>query len=108
VATREDQFQPFVGNRRLVHLLLRCDRLQQAGLLGEFPLAPDTVDRAVARGGDEPGAGVARRAIARPALGRDRKGLLGGLLGEVEIAEKADQAGEYAAPFVAEDLLEDR
>ena len=50
---------------------------------------------------------VGGRAVARPALGRDRERLLGGFLGEVEVAEEADQAGEDAAPLVAEDLLED-
>jgi hypothetical protein len=30
---------------------------------------------------------------------------LGGLLGEVEVAEEADQVGEDTAPLVAEDLL---
>jgi hypothetical protein len=30
---------------------------------------------------------------------------LGGFLGEVEVAEEADQAGEHAAPLVAEGLL---
>ena len=40
--------------------------------------------------------------------GRDRERLLRGFLGEVEIAEEADQAGEDAAPLVAEDLLEQR
>jgi hypothetical protein len=34
--------------------------------------------------------------------------LLRGLLGEVEVAEKADQGREDAAPLVAEDLFEDR
>jgi len=33
---------------------------------------------------------------------------LGGFLGEVEVAEEADQPGEDAAPLVAEDLVEDR
>jgi hypothetical protein len=42
------------------------------------------------------------------ALGGDRERFLGGFLGEVEVAEEADQAGEDAAPLVAEDLLEDR
>jgi hypothetical protein len=43
-----------------------------------------------------------------PALGGDGEGLLGGFLGEVEVAEEADQGGEDASPFVAEDLVEDR
>src|SRR6516164_11292941 len=42
----------------------------------------------------------------RPALGRDRERLRGGLLGQVEIAEVADQAGQYPAPLVAENLLD--
>ena len=53
---------------------------------------------------DQPGAGVVGRAFARPALGGDRERLLGGLLGEVEVAEEADQGREDAPPLVAEDL----
>jgi hypothetical protein len=51
---------------------------------------------------------VDRRTVARPARSCHRKGLLGGLLGEVDVAEEADQAGEDTAPLVAEDLLENR
>ena len=47
-------------------------------------------------------------AVARPALGGDRERLLRGFLGEVEVAEEADQGGEDAAPLLAEDLLERR
>jgi hypothetical protein len=43
----------------------------------------------------------------RPALGGDREGLLRGFLGEVEVAEEADQRSEDAAPLVAEDAVED-
>ena len=42
-----------------------------------------------------------------PALGCGRECLLSGFLGEIEVAEKADQAGEDASPLVAEDLVED-
>ena len=42
----------------------------------------------------------------RPALRRDRERLRGGLLGQVEIAEVADQAGQDPAPLVAENLLD--
>jgi hypothetical protein len=51
---------------------------------------------------------VRRRPLARPALGCDRERLLRGFLGEVEVAEEADQAREDASPLVAEDLLENR
>jgi hypothetical protein len=43
-----------------------------------------------------------------PALGCDRERVLRGLLGEVEVAEEADQGGEDAAPLLAEDQVEDR
>ena len=52
--------------------------------------------------------GLVGHAVARPALGGDREGLLRGFLGEVEVAEEADQGSEDAAPLLAEDLLEDR
>jgi hypothetical protein len=58
--------------------------------------------------GDEPGARTRRYPLARPAGGGDREGLLGGLLGQVEVAEDADQSCDDAAPLVTEDLLEDR
>jgi hypothetical protein len=46
--------------------------------------------------------------VARPALRGDREGLLRGFLGEVEVAEEADERREDAAPLRAEGLLEDR
>jgi hypothetical protein len=81
--------------------------VEQAHLCRERAIAADAVNRAVARGGDQPGARVGGCPVPGPALGGDRKCLLGGFLGEVEVAEEADQAGENAAPFVAEDVLED-
>jgi hypothetical protein len=51
---------------------------------------------------------VGRGSIPWPALRRDRERLLGGFLGEVEVAEEADERSEDAAPLLAEDLLEDR
>ena len=53
-------------------------------------------------------AGVGGHAVARPALRGDRERLLRGLLGEVEVAEEADQRSEDASPLLAEGLLEDR
>ena len=44
----------------------------------------------------------------RPPLGGGRESLLRGFLGELEVAEEADQRSEDAAPVVAERLLEDR
>jgi hypothetical protein len=109
MAAREDELEPLVRDRRLVHGVLHGFRhVEQAGLRRQRAIAADAVDRAVARGGHQPGARVGGRPVAGPALGGDRERLLGGFLGEVEVAEEADQAGEDAAPLVAEDLLEDR
>ena len=77
-------------------------------LEGERALAADAIDRAVAGRDGEPGARVGRRALARPSLGGDGERLLGGLLGEVEVTEEADQRGEDPPPLVAEDLIEQR
>ena len=52
--------------------------------------------------------GLAGTPVSRPALRGDREGLLRGLLGEVEIAEEADQCGDDAPPLVAEGPLEGR
>ncbi len=41
-----------------------------------------------------------------PALCRSHEGLLRGFLGELEVAEEADQRSENATPLVAEDPLE--
>jgi hypothetical protein len=109
MAAGEDQLEPLVRDRRLVHVVLRGFRhVEQADLCRQCAIAADAVDRAVARGGNQPGARVGGRPLSGPALGRDRERLLGGFLGEVEVAEEADQASEHAAPLVAEDPIEDR
>ena len=43
--------------------------------------------------------GLLGTSVARPALRGDREGLLRGFLGEVEVAEEADQGGEDASPL---------
>ena len=109
VAAGEDELEPLVLDHGLVHDVLRClGHVEQAGLHGERAIAADAVDGPVARRGHEPGARVGGLSVAGPALGRDRERLLRGFLGEVEVAEEADQAGEDASPLVAEDLVEDR
>jgi len=105
----EDQLEALVADRRVVHLFLRgCRHVEQSGLRGERAIAADAVDRAVAPRRHQPRARICRRPLAGPALGGDRKRFLRGFLGEVEVAEEADQRREDAAPLVVEDLLEDR
>src|SRR5213082_1046476 len=105
VTTREDQAQPLVGDR-LVHLLSRLEGRQQLRLAPQRLLAPDAVARAVARGDQQPGAGLGRNAVAWPALERDRNRFLKGVLGELEVAEDADQAREDAPPFGTKGALD--
>jgi hypothetical protein len=105
MAAREDQAEPFVGNPVHVVLLVRR-RLQpgeQLALARQRLLAPQPVDRAVARRRDDPRARIGRDAVTRPALERCREGLLNRVLGEVEVAEDAGQDGDRAAPLVAVD-----
>src|SRR5881397_209876 len=103
----EDQFEPLVRKRvRLLWLSHGCRRREQPRLGREGSIAPDAVDRAVPCRPREPRRGVLRGAVARPTLRGNRERLLGGFLGEVEVAEEADQPREYAAPVIAEDLVE--
>ena len=97
VAAGEDQSQLVVAHRS--RLLLRLvgvvqqQGLRVPGLAGG--LAADPVDRAVAGGGDDPGARVGREHV--PALHRHRERVLHGLLGEPDVAEEACQGGDAAA-----------
>ena len=109
VTAREDELEPFIGERGRVHRVLhRLRHLEQAGLRDQRAVAADAVDGSVARGRDQPRAGVGRDPVPWPALRGDRERLLRGFLGEVEVAEEADQGSEDASPLIAEDLFEDR
>jgi hypothetical protein len=113
VAAGEDELEALIGECRVVECFVhRCLHgvwlVEQAGLLVAFAIPPDAIDRGVARGRDEPRARVGRDAVARPAGRGGGEGLLRRLLGEVEVAEEADQGRQDATPFVVEDLLEDR
>jgi hypothetical protein len=107
MAAGEQQRQAFVGYGSLVHLVL-SHRLgdEQWGLGLEGAIASQPIDGPIARRGDQPRARIARDAIARPALCGDGERFLGGLLGYVEVTEKADQEGNDTTPLFAEDLLE--
>ena len=95
VAAGEDQLEPLVRERRrLFHRLLRSFSqfaLQLLGLRRQCPLATDAVDRTVASGRYQPAGRVGRGPVARPALGRGRERFLRGVLGELDVAEKADE-----------------
>jgi hypothetical protein len=105
MAAREDEAEPLVGNRFVVHRL-RLDGDEQLRLSPQRRIAAHAVDRAVACDRHEPSRRIRRNAVARPPLERDSGRILEDVLGEVEVAENADQGGEDAAVLLAEELLE--
>src|SRR5438477_10697046 len=99
MAAGEDQAESLVG-QRVVFVLVAlelCQPLEQLRLARERSFPADAVDRPVARGRDQPGAGILGRAVARPVLERRRDRILKGVLCELEVAEDADQGCEDAA-----------
>ena len=108
MATHEDQLEPLVGKRRGRHRFLLRLRGEQLRLRGERALPSDAIDRPVPCGAHGPSGRVRRHSVARPALRGDGEGVLGGFLGEIHVAEEADQGREHVAPALAEDLLERR
>jgi hypothetical protein len=112
VAAREDQREPLVCDRAHRFLLLglrdELDESREPGLLRfQRPLPPQAVDREVARGRDDPRPGARRDAVAGPALRGDRERFLDGVLGEVEVTERADQDRDRA-PELLPKCLRDR
>ncbi len=103
MAAGEDELEPLVGDGCVVHGVLHgFGYVQQPGLGGERAVAADPVDRPVPGGRQKPRAGVLGRTCSWPPLGGGRERLLRGFLGEVEVAEEADQRGDDAPPLVAE------
>jgi hypothetical protein len=109
MAAGEDELEALVGDRGLVHVVLsRFGHVEEAELRLEGAIAADAVDGPVAGRRHEPRARALWNAFARPTRGGDRKRLLGRFLGEVEVAEEADQDCDDAAPLVAKELSEYR
>jgi hypothetical protein len=112
MAAGEDQPQAVVSDQWRVlwqGILLGgrwLERLELLLLLGAAALAPEPVDCLVARGGRDPGARVVRDAALGPDLQGDDEGLLDRVLGEVEVAENADQRGDRPSRLVAEQAID--
>ena len=64
------------------------------------------IDRAEPARGNQPGPRAGRHTLDRPTLERRRERILKRLLGEIEVAEQADQGGQDAAGFGAVDRLD--
>ncbi len=106
MAAREDQLESLVRQGRLLVVGELLGARQQLGLAHQGALAADPVDGAVARCGDEPAGRVVRGPVAGPSLEGRRERVLERVLGEVEVAEDADQSGQDARALVPDDLLE--
>jgi len=111
VAAGEDQAQHVVAEGIFL-LLRRYDLPRDLGLGLEVPalrpeqdLPAQAIDRLVASDIDQPGARARRHACGRPLLEGRRERLLQGVLGELEIADKADQRREDATRLVPEHML---
>ncbi len=96
-----------LSSARAVFLGLDASELgEPLGPVGERAVAAQAVDRPAARGDGDPRAGVGGDAVARP--GRDRAGerVLNGVLGELEVADVADQRRQHGRALLAERPLD--
>ena len=117
VAAREDQSESVVRDRHRFLRVTRFDRgqlrldhrlpSQPLRLLPEAPTAAEPIDRAIARRRRDPGGRVVRDAPFRPALERGDERLLDDLLGEVEVAEDADERRDRPPLLFAEQAVDD-
>src|SRR5215470_6766958 len=112
MAAGENQAQTFIRHAiaHRVVLLGRGVALNHANQLvaplRETRLTLNSVDGLVPSRTDYPGAGIVRDAFAGPLLDRGCKRLLGGFLGQIEIAQHADEAGDDPSEFLAVELLQ--
>ena len=112
MAAGEDQPQAvvrelIVPTLRIVRRAERLQALEDGPLLEQRALAAQAIDRLVAGDAGDPGAGVVRRAVARPALEGHHERLLHRLLGEVEVAQHADQRRDRPSRLVPEQAVDD-
>jgi hypothetical protein len=113
VTAGEHQSQALVRHARchgLLPRLLRGRRRRRRQLelrrpCALHPLAPEPVDRTVARHRHDPRERVVRHAVARPALDRGREGVLDGVLGQVPVADRADERRDRPAEVLAEQAV---
>ena len=112
MAAHEDEAQALVGD--LVHVVLlgplRPGRLggrqqprELLELLAPSPLTAQAVDRPVASGDEDPGSGIRRHAVPRPATKRDDERLLHGILCEVDVAERPHERRDRPPRLLAEE-----
>ena len=84
---------------------LVADRAEALAVTG---IAPEAIDRAMPSGGEQPGARVARHAIAWPGFQRDDERLLDELFRDLPVAEHADQRRHKPASLFTDGLRQPR
>ena len=113
VAAGEHQPEAVVGNCAHVRLLPVArpavvgvvDQGRVVVLLGPAALAPGPIDGLAAGDGQQPGARPVGEAGPGPVLEGGHIGLLEGVLGEVEIAQRGDEGGEHPPRLLPERVL---
>jgi hypothetical protein len=70
-------------------------------------LPAQPVDGSIAGDGEQPRRRRVGRSRRRPALECDREGVLQGVLGQLEVAEAANQRSENPGSLLTEDLLDE-
>ena len=105
VAAGEDEPQPVVAHGSLLSRARPAAREQQRlGLPcvpGGLPAQP--VDGPATCGGDDPAGRAGRHTVSGPPLDGDGEGVLHGVLGEVDVAEGADEHRHRPPVLVTED-----
>jgi hypothetical protein len=123
VTAGEDQPEPIVDQRHLLvpsHSFERGERrvrdgfggllgiaAQRLGLLEQRSPAAEAVDRPVPSRCRDPRARIAWNALRRPGLERADERLLDRFLGEVEVAENADERRDRPTRFLAEQAIDE-
>ena len=103
----EDQAQPIVVHGALLdRLVAGVEQRRLRVAIAARRLAAQPIDRAVARGGDDPAGGAGRKPACRPVLQGRGKRVLDGVLRDVDVAEHAHQHRHRAAVFLGEDTLD--
>ena len=111
VAAGEDQPEAIIGDlgRIVVGLLGGRAQLRRGirfQLVREPRPAPDAIDALVPGRLDDPGPRRLGNAGGPPLVHRGHKGFLGGLFGQVEIADEANEGGDDPAPIGAVDRVD--
>jgi hypothetical protein len=94
----------------LDHRQLYLDRRvpgQFVGLVAQAAPATEPVDRPVPSGRRDPGTRVGRDTAIGPDLEGGDERVLDGLLGEIEVAQDADQRGDRPSLLLAEQAVDD-